>query len=78
MIRSRTSEQEQLEAHRLKIETLQKEIAVLKYTANKVRQEAAKLEYWTACMSYNDSYFGEPPGFLKAQVRQLTYAVQWP
>lgn len=30
-----------------------------------------KLNAWTGCMSYNDSYFGEPAGMLKSTVRQL-------
>lgn len=36
-----------------------------------------KLNEWTGCMSYNDSYFGEPAGMLKSTIRQLdkTYKV---
>ena len=30
-----------------------------------------KLSAWTGCMSYNDSYFGEPAGMLKSTIRQL-------
>ena len=30
-----------------------------------------KLNAWTGCMSYNDSYVGEPAGMLKSTIRQL-------
>lgn len=29
------------------------------------------LTQWTSCMSYNDSYFGEPAGHLKRTVMQI-------
>ncbi|WP_407304027.1 hypothetical protein [Acinetobacter sp.] len=30
-----------------------------------------ELDQYSACMSYNDSYFGEPPGHIKKIVRQM-------
>lgn len=33
------------------------------------------LEKYIHCMSYNDSYFGEPEGFLKQTVRKMKYVV---
>jgi len=34
-------------------------------------QEIAKLGEWKHCMSYNDSYFGEPQGLVKRVAYQL-------
>jgi hypothetical protein len=33
--------------------------------------EIRKLAQWSLCMSYNDSYFGEPAGLVKQAVKQL-------
>lgn len=41
-----------------------------------LRQLAADIEQWSPCMSYNDSYFGEPPGQLKRTVRELADEVE--
>jgi len=38
---------------------------------DRVRQLVKELDQWSPCMSYNDSYFGEPPGMLKQTIRQL-------
>lgn len=35
------------------------------------QHHAKKLTAWRHCMSYNDSYFGEPPGLLKQVVAEL-------
>lgn len=35
------------------------------------QHHAKKLTSWRHCMSYNDSYFGEPPGLLKQVVAEL-------
>lgn len=35
------------------------------------QHHAKKLTQWRNCMSYNDSYFGEPPGLLKQVVGEL-------
>ena len=46
-------------------------------TTDYTRECIDKLNAWTGCMSYNDSYFGEPAGMLKSTIRQLdkTYKV---
>lgn len=46
-------------------------------SADHTRECIDKLNAWIGCMSYNDSYFGEPAGMLKATIRQLdkTYKV---
>jgi hypothetical protein len=38
---------------------------------SKVNELILELDKWTSCMSYNDSYVGEPPGFLKSTIREL-------
>lgn len=35
----------------------------------------AKLEQWRYCMSYNDSYFGEPAGLVKEITKELSKIV---
>ena len=42
----------------------------------RMKQLVEDLERWTMCMSYNDSYVGEPPGFLKKTIRQMTKHVE--
>ena len=44
-------------------------------TSNNIKNLIEELNGWIHCMSYNDSYFGEPTGFLKQTVRQLAKAV---
>ena len=46
-------------------------------TTDYTRECIDKLNAWIGCMSYNDSYFGEPAGMLKSTIRQLdkTYKV---
>lgn len=41
-----------------------------------LRQLVGDIEQWLPCMSYNDSYFGEPPGQLKRTVRELADEVE--
>lgn len=36
------------------------------------------LVQWQSCMSYNDSYFGEPEGFLKKTIRQMAHEMNQP
>lgn len=47
-------------------------------TKDYTRECIDKLNAWVGCMSYNDSYFGEPAGMLKSVIRDLdkTYTVQ--
>lgn len=40
-------------------------------TTDYTRECIDKLNAWVGCMSYNDSYFGEPAGMLKSNIRQL-------
>ena len=40
-----------------------------------VRRLVGKLDAWRLCMSYNDSYFGEPVGLVKTTVEELTRAI---
>lgn len=42
------------------------------------RQCIDKLNMYTGCMSYNDSYFGEPEGELKRIIRQLDKTYKTP
>lgn len=37
-----------------------------------LKKLVGQLSPWLHCMSYNDSYFGEPKGLLKQTVRQMT------
>jgi uncharacterized protein YozE (UPF0346 family) len=37
-----------------------------------------KLDQWRYCMSYNDSYFGEPAGLVKSVVKELALLVGTP
>lgn len=39
--------------------------------ADALVSEIEKLSRWKHCMSYNDSYFGEPAGLVKRAVYQL-------
>ena len=68
MIRSRTSLEDE-------VKELRAELAELKTNAGEVCKHADMLNRWIHSMSYNDSYFGEPPGYLKSTVRQLQFAV---
>lgn len=43
-----------------------------------VRKLVSNLAKWRPCMSYNDSYFGEPAGLVKATVGELERAVNPP
>lgn len=43
-------------------------------TTQRVKDLIGKLDEWRYRMSYNDSYFGEPEGFLKKTVRELAKA----
>lgn len=36
-----------------------------------IQQEIQKIGEWKHCMSYNDSYFGEPDGLVKRVAYQL-------
>jgi hypothetical protein len=36
-----------------------------------VRRLVGKLAQWRHCMSYNESYFGEPHGLLKSAIAEL-------
>lgn len=45
-------------------------------TSEYMRKLIAGLGQWTACMSYNDTYFGEPPGFLKQTIRQMVKEIE--
>lgn len=40
-----------------------------------VRMLVGKLDAWRLCMSYNESYFGEPAGLVKSVVNELAHAV---
>lgn len=40
---------------------------------DRIRALHAKLEQWRTCMSYNDSYFGEPAGLVKSVVREMDH-----
>lgn len=40
-----------------------------------IRVHVEKLHRWIHCMSYNSSYFGEPQGLVKREVRQLAFLV---
>lgn len=40
-----------------------------------IRELVGKLAQWQYCMSYNDSYFGEPAGLLKQVVAELAKEV---
>lgn len=40
-----------------------------------VRRLVGKLHQWQLCMSYNESYFGEPAGLVKSTVEELAHAV---
>lgn len=42
-----------------------KHIAELEAQLQSWKHHARKLTYWMQCMSYNDSYFGEPAGLVK-------------
>ncbi len=46
------------------VEELEKKIASYEHFAGKLIE-------WRHCMSYNDSYFGEPAGLLKGVVAEL-------
>lgn len=39
---------------------------------------ASKLVYWLHCMSYNDSYFGEPAGLVKQVTGELNRLMRTP
>lgn len=38
---------------------------------------ASKLIRWLPCMSYNDSYFGEPEGLVKMVTSELQTVISW-
>ena len=38
-----------------------------------VKRLVAELEQYRYCMSYDDSYFGEPAGLVKRNIRQLQF-----
>ena len=38
---------------------------------NQLLEEVKKIVKYRYCMSYNDSYFGEPEGYLKAVVADI-------
>lgn len=42
---------------------------------NYIKAQVKLLDELRHCMSYNDSYFGEPPGLLKGVIRQLAHTV---
>ena len=44
---------------------------VLLDTDDRMRKLVGQLDLYRNCMSYNDSYFGEPPGMLKQTIRQM-------
>lgn len=60
---------------------MKREIADLRIAAAKYERLAhlvSQLDPWRSCMSYNDSYFGEPPGHLKSTIRQMSHTVWQP
>jgi hypothetical protein len=40
-----------------------------------VRMLVARIARWQGCMSYNDSYFGEPRGLLKGVINELRHVL---
>lgn len=40
-----------------------------------VRRQVGRLAKWLKCLSYNESYAGEPPGEFKSAIRELAKAV---
>jgi hypothetical protein len=40
-----------------------------------VRRQVGRLAKWLACLSYNESYVGEPAGEFKSAIRELSKAV---
>jgi hypothetical protein len=46
--------------------------------ADAVARLVDKLDQWRYCMSYNDSYFGEPAGLVKSVVKELSLLVGTP
>jgi len=40
-----------------------------------VRRLVGKLAQWQHCMSYNESYFGEPAGLVKQVTAELAHAI---
>lgn len=57
--------------HQPQPQTPQDAQSIEKQRNDAIRAEVKKLIQWKHCMSYNDSYFGEPAGFLKWVVYQL-------
>lgn len=41
-----------------------------------LKKLVASLAEWQLCMSYNDSYFGEPAGLVKRTSRELTKLIE--
>ena len=50
-------------------------LPVLEHTLRHLGRELAKLDKYRLCMSYNDSYFGEPAGTVKLVVVELRQCI---
>lgn len=60
---------------------MQREINDLRVVAAKyerLEKLVVNLDTYRYCMSYNYSYFGEPPGYLKQTVREMWHLVNKP
>ncbi len=50
-------------------------LPALEHTLRHLGRELAKLDKYRLCMSYNDSYFGEPVGTIKRVVVELRHCI---
>ena len=50
-------------------------LPALEHTLRHLGRELAKLDKYRLCMSYNDSYFGEPAGAVKRVVVELRHCI---
>jgi len=50
-------------------------LPALEHTLRHLGRELAKLDKYRLCMSYNDSYFGEPVGTVKRVVVELRHCI---
>lgn len=49
------------------------EICELRNSIGAIRKLNNGMWRWTSCMSYNESYVGEPDGLLKSSIREIEH-----
>lgn len=50
-----------------------REICELRNSIGAIRKLNNGMWRWTSCMSYNESYVGEPGGLLKSSIREIEH-----